>query len=102
MSVQANPDDLNQNTSGQEKHRLAKHQSKEIKGQHFEKMFLQAYFNAFSLCGMQLLGVAGHGCRNALSIIINNRLPSHVRQYCVQPPLWPDSALSVRVQFDYS
>ena len=31
----------NQNTSGQEKHRLAKHQSKEIKGQHFEKMFLQ-------------------------------------------------------------
>ena len=41
MSMQANPDNLNQNTSGQEQNRLAKHQSKETKEQHFEKMFLQ-------------------------------------------------------------
>ena len=64
-----NPDNLNQNTSGQEKHRLAKHQSKEIKGQHFEKMFLQTWFDAFSLCAMQLLGVAGHGCMRYHKII---------------------------------
>ena len=52
MSMQANPDNL---TSGQGQNRLAKHQSKETKEQHFEKRF------HFSLCGMQLLCVAGRG-----------------------------------------
>ena len=73
MSMQANPDNLNQNTSGQG-------QTGQTSKQKNKRTALRVNVppDLVRLCGMQLLGVAGHGCmhacRNALSIIIKSSI----------------------------